>query len=36
MIMHLAWSAGFWTQLACHSGERAVADLLAVPRHSVL
>jgi succinoglycan biosynthesis protein ExoA len=34
MIMHLAWSAGFWTQLVCHSGERKVSDLLVLPRHA--
>jgi succinoglycan biosynthesis protein ExoA len=31
MIMHLAWSAGFWNQLLCHVGERHVSDLLAIP-----
>ena len=34
LIMHLAWSAGFWNQLMCHSGERKVSDLLALPRHA--
>jgi succinoglycan biosynthesis protein ExoA len=34
MIMHLAWSAGFWAQLLSHPGERQVRDLLAVPRHA--
>jgi succinoglycan biosynthesis protein ExoA len=36
MIMHLAWSTGFWAQLFCHAGERDVSDLLALPRHAVL
>jgi succinoglycan biosynthesis protein ExoA len=34
MIMHFAWSAGFWTQLICHLGERKVGDLLALPRQA--
>jgi len=34
MIMHLGWSAGFWTQLVSHRGERRVCDLLAAPRHA--
>jgi succinoglycan biosynthesis protein ExoA len=34
MIMHLAWSAGFWAQLLSHRGERKVRDVLAMPRHA--
>jgi succinoglycan biosynthesis protein ExoA len=35
MIMHLAWSAGFWAQLIGHAGERGVCEALAPPRHAV-
>lgn len=35
MIMHLAWSAGFWAQLASHRGERQLRDLLRAPRQAV-
>jgi succinoglycan biosynthesis protein ExoA len=35
MIMHLAWSAGFWAQLLGHRGERAVWEVLAAPRQAV-
>jgi succinoglycan biosynthesis protein ExoA len=34
MIMHLAWSAGFWAQLMTHGGRRSVGDLLAPSRHA--
>jgi succinoglycan biosynthesis protein ExoA len=34
MIMHLAWSAGFWTQLLTHRGEQQLSDLLVLPRHA--
>lgn len=35
MIMHLAWSAGFWSQLICHVGEQAVGDLFVPPGQAV-
>lgn len=35
MIMHLAWSAGFWAQLCCHPGERCVQATLAAPRQAI-
>ena len=35
MIMHLAWSAGFWAQLFCHTGERGIGELLAPPRQAI-
>lgn len=35
MIMHLAWSAGFWAQLACHPGERLLHVSLEPPRQAV-
>lgn len=35
MIMHLAWSTGFWTQLLTHSAQRGVDKLFAPPRHAV-
>jgi succinoglycan biosynthesis protein ExoA len=34
MIMHLAWSAGFWTQLVTHGGRRSVGELLASSKHA--
>ncbi len=34
MIMHLAWSAGFWTQLITHASQRLAGDLSAPPRHA--
>jgi succinoglycan biosynthesis protein ExoA len=35
MVMHLAWSAGFWSQLLTHGRQRCVEKLLASPRHAV-
>jgi len=35
MIMHLAWSTGFWTQLLTHGGQRWVEKVLAPPRQAV-
>jgi succinoglycan biosynthesis protein ExoA len=34
MIMHLAWSTGFWAQLLTHGGQRGVDDLLAPSKHA--
>ena len=34
MIMHLAWSAGFWAQMITHRGERRTGDVLALSRHA--
>jgi len=34
MIMHLAWSAGYWAQLISHSCERRVSELFVLPRHA--
>jgi succinoglycan biosynthesis protein ExoA len=35
MIMHLAWSVGFWLQLLSHRSERMVSELLGAPRHAI-
>ncbi|HKR87507.1 MAG TPA: glycosyltransferase family 2 protein [Phenylobacterium sp.] len=35
MIMHLAWSAGFWTHLLAHGGQRWMGKLRAPARHAV-
>jgi len=35
MIMHLAWSAGFWAQLLVDGWERKLGELLVAPRQAV-
>lgn len=35
MIMHLAWSAGFWAQILAHGRRRCVERLLPPPRRAV-
>jgi len=34
MIMHLAWSAGFWMRLITHASQRFAGDLPAPSRHA--
>ena len=34
VIMHLAWSVGFWAQLVTHASQRLAGDLAAPPRQA--